>query len=101
MFALLKDLLDEIVPQEAPHQKALPLRLAAAVLLMEVMRAADGISDEEKAAASRALAEQFAVPEAEISRLLAQAEHESQVAYDYFRFTNPLDEQLPQDRKVA
>jgi uncharacterized tellurite resistance protein B-like protein len=101
MFAMLKGLLDEIVPQEPPRQHALPLRLAAAVLLMEVMRASDGISAQEKAAAAHALAEQLAVGEPEASLLLAQAEDESRAAYDYFRFTNPVDELLPHDRKVA
>jgi uncharacterized tellurite resistance protein B-like protein len=100
MFAAFKNLIDEIVPHEAARA-ALPLRLAAAVLLMEVMRASDGISAEEKAAASHALSEQFAADGADMLTLLKQAEHESRTAYDYFRFTNPLDEQLPHERKVA
>ena len=101
MLAALKNLLEEIVPQEPPRHQALPLRLAAAVLLMEVMRASDGLSPEEKAAASRALVDQFGAGEPEASVLLARAEHESRIAYDYFRFTNPLDEQLPHECKVA
>jgi uncharacterized tellurite resistance protein B-like protein len=101
MFAAFKNLIDEIIPHEGARAPALPLRLAAAVLLMEVMRASDGISAEEKAAASRALSEQFAADDADMLLLLKHAEQESQAAYDYFRFTNPLDEQLPHERKVA
>src|SRR4051812_22559100 len=101
MFAASKQLLHEIIPQDSPREEALSLRLSAAVLLMEVMRASDGLSGPEKRAASRALAEQFGLGEPETQVLLQQAEHESRAAYDYFRFTNPLDEQLTQERKRA
>jgi uncharacterized tellurite resistance protein B-like protein len=101
MFAALKDLLEDIVPRETAHPQALSLRLAAAVLLMEVMRASDGLSAEEKAAASRALSDHFATSDSDNSLLLQQAENESRTAYDYFRFTNPLDEHLLHDQKVA
>jgi uncharacterized tellurite resistance protein B-like protein len=77
------------------------LRLAAAVLLMEVMRAEDGITPEERAAASAALRTQFGIAQADVAPLLANAERESMSAYDYFRFTNVLDEQLDQPRKIA
>jgi uncharacterized tellurite resistance protein B-like protein len=103
MFDAFKDLLDEIIPHES-HSGApgVPsLRLAAAVLLMEVMRASDAISVEERATASAALGEQFGLTEPELAQLLPQAERESMAAYDYFRFTNPLDEQLSQPRKIA
>jgi uncharacterized tellurite resistance protein B-like protein len=103
MFGALKDFLDEIVPHETAAQTpgVPPLRLAAAVLLMEVMRASDGISPSERAAAAAALVEHFGLSPEEMAPLLNQAERESIAAYDYFRFTNPLDEQLPQERKIA
>lgn len=103
MFAALKDFFDDLIPQEDPstRREAPPLRLAAAVLLMEVMRASDGVSAEERVAAARELARQFGLAPAEMAPLLQQAESESIAAYDYFRFTNPLDEQLPQERKIA
>lgn len=103
MLDALKTFLDEIIPGDgpAPPPGAPPLRLAAAVLLMEVMRASDGVSAQERAAAARYLAGQFGITDEEMALLLGQAERESMAAYDYFRFTDPLDEALPQDRKIA
>lgn len=103
MFAAFKDFLDEIVPTASPPAPpgAPSLRLAAAVLLMEVMRARDGISALERSAGARELHEQFGLAPEEVPSLLQVAERESMNAYDYFRFTNPLDEQLPQPRKIA
>ena len=103
MFAAFKNFLDEIVPPaSAPVAHGAPsLRLAAAVLLMEVMRARDGISAIERSAGAQALHEQFGLAPEDVASLLQVAERESMTAYDYFRFTNPLDEQLPQPRKIA
>ena len=103
MFGALKEFLDDIIPRDGPPAGAgsPSLRLAAAVLLTEVMRASEGIAVEERRAATRALIEQFGLADDEMAPLLLQAERESIAAYDYFRFTNPLDEQLPQERKIA
>ena len=103
MFDGFKDFLDEIIPHDTgPAGPGVPsLRLAAAVLLMEVMRANQTISAEERAAATEALGRQFGLAQEELAPLLLQAERESLAAYDYFRFTNPLDEQLSQPSKIA
>lgn len=103
MFAAFKHLLDEIVPHDAPGPAPdVPsLRLAAAVLLMEVMRAQGGIAAEERTVAARALREEFGLVPEDVATLLQSAERESMAAYDYFRFTNPLDEQLTQAQKLA
>lgn len=103
MFGAFREFLDDIIPRDGPPAGAdtPSLRLAAAVLLMEVMRASEGICVEERQAATRALSEQFGLAGDELALLLLQAERESIAAYDYFRFTNPLDEQLPQERKIA
>jgi uncharacterized tellurite resistance protein B-like protein len=103
MFGALTELLHEIMSDERPAAsvQAPSLRLAAAVLLVEVMRANDGISAEERITAARFLADQFNLPDAELAPLLQQAERESIAAYDCFRFTNPLDEALSQNCKIA
>lgn len=103
MFAAFKEFLDEIAPHASPAaERGVPsLRLAAAVLLMEVMRASDGISVLERSTGAQALREQFGLAPTEVDALLQVAERESMTAYDYFRFTNPLDEQLPQPQKIA
>jgi uncharacterized tellurite resistance protein B-like protein len=103
MFDAFKQFLDEFLPDDSrPQPAGAPsLRLAAAVLLMEVMRANGSIAPQEKAAAAQALREQFGLAEQDLQPLLDQAERESLGAYDYFRFTNPLDEQVPPQGKVA
>ncbi|MBA2676396.1 TerB family tellurite resistance protein [Ramlibacter sp.] len=103
MFDALKNLMDSMAPRFAgPSTPAAPsVHLAAAVLLMEVMRAESTVSVEERAAAARDLRTQFGFQEAEIAPLLDGAERETQVAYDYFRFTSVLNEQLSQPQKIA
>jgi uncharacterized tellurite resistance protein B-like protein len=102
MFRAFRDLLNDILPPDTPAPPGEPsLRLAAAVLLMEVMRAdGGGIGADERHAAAVALQEQFGLADGEWEPLLRQAEQESRTAYDYFRFTNPLDQQLAQPAKV-
>ncbi|HEY1229431.1 MAG TPA: TerB family tellurite resistance protein, partial [Ramlibacter sp.] len=55
----------------------------------------------ERSAGAQALHDQFGLAPEDVASLLQVAERESMTAYDYFRFTNPLDEQLPQPRKIA
>ena len=103
MFERLKTFLDEFTTADrSGHPAGAPsLRLAAAVLLVEVMRATQGISVDERAAAARFLAEGFKLGDGDIAALLQQAERASTAAWDYFHFTNPLDEGLSQPSKVA
>jgi uncharacterized tellurite resistance protein B-like protein len=102
MFDALRDFLDDLAHPSAPAGLPVPsLRLAAAVLLMEVMRAEDGITAQERAAAVAALRGQFGIEPADMEPLLANAQRESEAAYDYFRFTNVLDEHLTQPQKIA
>jgi uncharacterized tellurite resistance protein B-like protein len=102
MFDTLREFLDDLAHPSAPAGLPAPsLRLAAAVLLMEVMRAEEGISPQERAAAAAALRKQFGISEADVAPLLADSEQESRAAYDYFRFTNVLDEHLAQPQKIA
>jgi uncharacterized tellurite resistance protein B-like protein len=102
MFDALRDFLDDLAGPSAPAGSPVPsVRLAAAVLLMEVMRAADGITPPERAAAAAALCSQFGLAGGDAAPLLADAERESKSAYDYFRFTNVLDEHLAQPQKAA
>lgn len=102
MFDAFRDFLADLSGPAAPAGLPAPsLRLAAAVLLMEVMRAEDGIGAPEREAAVAALRSQFDIADADAPELLAQAERESLAAYDYFRFTNVLDEHLAQPQKIA
>ncbi|MBE7941882.1 MULTISPECIES: TerB family tellurite resistance protein [Ramlibacter] len=104
MLDALSAFLNEVFAPAADRSEfadPVPLRLAAAVLLVEVMRASDGIAAAERVAAARGLRAQFDLPEEALAPLIAQAEQASSTAYDYFRFTHPLDQQLPHEHKVA
>lgn len=103
MFDALRSFLDGMAPYSAggAGPAAPSLRLAAAVLLMEVMRAEGAISAQERAVAARELRAQFGLAEAEVAPLLDGAERESRTANDYFRFTSVLNAQLAQAQKIA
>lgn len=76
------------------------LQLATAVLLIEVMRSDAHISDTERAAAVLALRHKFALTDAEMQQLLAQAEHTARNSNDYFRYTSAMNEHFTQAQKI-
>jgi uncharacterized tellurite resistance protein B-like protein len=76
-------------------------RLAAAVLLAEVMRADAASSAAERRAVRQALQREFGLADAELDLLVAQAEAEGRAAYDYHRFTSTLNEHCSQPQKIA
>jgi uncharacterized tellurite resistance protein B-like protein len=76
------------------------LQLATAVLLVEVMRCDSNFAATERAATEKALRTTFALSDAELARLMAQAEQTAQGANDYFRFTSAMNEQFTQPQKI-
>lgn len=76
------------------------LQLATAVLLVEVMRSDTHVSAAERAATVTALRSRFALNDAELARLLAQAEDTAKGANDYFRFTSAMNDQCTQPQKI-
>jgi len=77
------------------------LRLAMAVLLVEVARADQTVAAGERAFAARVL-EHFlglAAPDAEA--LLARAEETARHANDFFAFTTVLNERLARPQRIA
>jgi uncharacterized tellurite resistance protein B-like protein len=104
MLSTLKDILDSFTGpsqeqsgQEAEHA----VRLAAAVLLVEVMRADAANTPVERAAVMAALRERFSFADDEVARLVELAQAEAEHAYDYYRFTSVLNERFSQDQKIA
>jgi uncharacterized tellurite resistance protein B-like protein len=102
MLTLLKNLLDSLgAPSTAttdpePHD----LRLATAVLLVEVLRADPVLAPGERASVLRALQGRFQLAEAELHGLLALAQDTAQTAYDYQRFTSQLNTHFSQAQKI-
>ncbi len=103
MLQTLKDLYDALRPPTAAETAAAQqhaLELAAAVLLVEVMRADAEIGSAERAAAMAALHRRFGLGEDEVARLLELAEQTSRHASDYFSFTSKINEAFGPAQKV-
>jgi uncharacterized tellurite resistance protein B-like protein len=104
MLSTLKDIFDSFTAssheqfgQEAEHA----VRLAAAVLLVEVMRADAANTPAERAAVIMALRERFSFEDDEVARLVQLAQAEAEHSYDYYRFTSVLNERFSQAQKIA
>jgi len=103
MFKSLMDLFDTLAPDDAfggSRGGAPSLPLAAAVLLVEVMRADADYSGVERAAVRRALDALFVMSDDEADALTAQAERTARTASDLFAFTSPIDERWDMPAKL-
>ncbi|OWQ46523.1 hypothetical protein CDL60_13720 [Roseateles noduli] len=103
MFKSLIDLFDTLAPDDAfrGSRGGTPsLPLAAAVLLVEVMRADADSSGVERAAVRKALTSLFAMADDEADALTAQAERTARTASDLFAFTSPVDERWDMATKL-
>jgi uncharacterized tellurite resistance protein B-like protein len=107
MLQNLKELLDTITRPFAPgapasaEQREHAVRLAAAVLLVEVMRADTQRAPLEQAAVVAALHQRFGLADAESAALIALAEQTAQSAGDYYAFTSSLNEHLTHPEKIS
>ncbi|MBV7453830.1 TerB family tellurite resistance protein [Acidovorax sp. sif1233] len=103
MFQTLKDLLDSLMhPPATPsaQEQAHAVQLAAAVLLVEVVRFDAAMDAAERTAMVTALRGKFALADDELDRLLELAVDTSRSAYDYQRFTGSLNDHFTQPQKV-
>lgn len=74
--------------------------LAAAALLVEVMRSDDRFADEERRAVLVSLQRRFHLDDAEAAELLALAETQARDAHDLFQFTSRINASFPPAGKV-
>jgi uncharacterized tellurite resistance protein B-like protein len=105
MLNALREWFDAIVaPDEAaatPHGAgAHTLELAAAVLLVEVMRADGRFDERERAAVVAAMRHQFGLADDEARRLADAAHVSAAASTDLYSFTSRLDERLPMEDKL-
>jgi uncharacterized tellurite resistance protein B-like protein len=103
MLSPLKSFLSSFfLPDDSAQtlDEARGLQLATAVLLVEVMRCDSQFAATERVATEKALRTTFALSDAELARLMAQAEQTAQGANDYFRFTSTMNEQFTQPQKI-
>jgi uncharacterized tellurite resistance protein B-like protein len=101
MLSTLKELFDSLKPEPASTQAhEHTLHLAAAVLLVEVMRSDVEMPQAERATVLSALRHRFGLADDELDRLIELAEHTSRDAHDYFRFTSRINESFDFEQKV-
>lgn len=104
MFSTLQELFDKFTGNAAvqtPGEHEHLLRLAAAVLLVEVMRADSQLQSGERQAVHAALARRFTLDEGELTRLVEQAQEQAQRANDFYHFTSRLNDHCSQPDKIA
>jgi uncharacterized tellurite resistance protein B-like protein len=104
MLSTLKDLFDSFTAPPADRSRedaGHAVRLAAAVLLVEVARAEPSSTPAEARAVLAALQKRFTFGSDELARLVELAQAEAKDLYDYHRFTSVLNERFTQPEKVA
>jgi uncharacterized tellurite resistance protein B-like protein len=104
MFRTLQDFFQNLAAPSSDGTSAghaHVLRLAAAVLLVEVMRPEPGVGADEREAVRSALTRRFSLAEGEVANLIRLAETEAGRANDFFHFTSRLNDQCSQPDKVA
>lgn len=101
MLQSLKDWLDSLAPraEPAPAPEQL-LQLAAAVLLVEVMRSDSQTTDEERSAVLSALKRRFALAADDLEALMQRAEETAREAHDFHSFTSRINDALDHPQKV-
>jgi uncharacterized tellurite resistance protein B-like protein len=104
MFKTLQDFFQNLAAPAGEHSPAgreHALRLAATVLLVEVMRADPAVGPAERQAVGSALGRRFALDAAQLQSLVDLAEAQAQHANDFFHFTSQLNDHCSQADKVT
>ena len=76
------------------------LQLAAAALLLEMMRMDGSVTAEETAAVTSALQTQFGLGAEEVGALMALATAEARQATDYFQFTSLINKSFSAGQRI-
>jgi uncharacterized tellurite resistance protein B-like protein len=103
MLRTLRDLFESLAPPASsadPRATEHALRLATAVMLVEVMRADNSFHDAERQAVLAALRDKFQLADDEAQRLAELAETTAEVSSDLFAFTSHIDERFDMAQKV-
>jgi uncharacterized tellurite resistance protein B-like protein len=99
----LKRFFEERVAAEAaepaPESRERGLRLAAAALLFEVVRADAEVKDEERTVARAAIQGTFGLSKDETDELMRLAEEQSREATSLYQFTHLIDEAFSPEQK--
>jgi uncharacterized tellurite resistance protein B-like protein len=103
MLTAIRNFFDKhIAPQPAESEADAErrLRMATAVLLVEVARSDHDFSDAEKQTVMTSVQQRFGLGDAEAKELLALAEAQSHEAHDIFQFTSRINDAFTPEQKV-
>ena len=103
MLQVFKELIDAFTEpdQESAEASARALKLATAVLLVEVKRADPATSVAERDTVMATLRQKFALDDEEAARLFKLAESTGLTASDYYQFTSRINESLTHPQKIG
>lgn len=103
MLRAIRDFFDRhLAEREAlpPHTAEQQLRLAAAALLIEVVKSDAEFSAAERNQVLEAVQRKFGLDAGQARELLALAEAESREAHDLFQFTSTINASFSPERKA-
>ncbi|MEO7009931.1 MAG: TerB family tellurite resistance protein [Caldimonas sp.] len=103
MFETLRDLFDGLLPPSPdadPQAAEHALQLAAAMMLVEVMRADPGFHSRERAAVHNALRDEFMLSVGEAACLVELADATAKEATDLFAFTSRINDRFEMPQKL-
>ncbi len=101
MFAKLNDFFSLLSGQnQNNNQEEISLEIACAVLLCEVMRADNVLTEGEQEKLRYLLAKQFSLSDAEVSDILEQAFSLSENASDFYQFTSRINQHCSLEQRI-
>ncbi|MEO6322515.1 MAG: TerB family tellurite resistance protein [Polaromonas sp.] len=101
MLSALKELFDAFLapPGQSAQERDQALRLATAVLLVDVMRADQAIDAAERNTVLTILREQCSLADADMTRLVNLAELTARNASDHHQFTSRINDSFTHPQK--
>lgn len=102
MLPAIRKFFDQFVavrPEEPAATGAERARLAAAALLVEVVRSDDEFSDEERAAVLATVQRKFGLEPEAARQLVSLAEAEARDAHDTYQFTSSINSAFSAEQK--
>jgi uncharacterized tellurite resistance protein B-like protein len=102
MIASIKDFFSQFIAPDiaSTGTGTSTLQVAAAALLLEMMRMDNELKDEERQAIAYTLQIQFNLDREQIETLMGLAEQESREANDYYQFTSLINKHCDLPQKV-
>lgn len=103
MLASLRNFFEQRIAERPDESQAAAderARLAAAALLVEVVRSDEHVSPEERDALLEAVRRKFGIDHDAAQQLIALAEVEAREAHDYYQFTSKINASFPAERKL-